>query len=50
MPPQEGFRLNEEERLLPCPNSPCQEHEEDAIPLRAYWPFHLPLEHDELLS
>jgi hypothetical protein len=23
MPPQQGFWLNEEERLLPGPNSPC---------------------------
>ena len=44
MPTQEGLWLDDEERLLPCPNSPCYEHKEDAIRLRACWPFHLPLE------
>ena len=50
MPPQQGFWLNNKERLLPGPNSPRQEHKEDAICLRACWPFHLPLEDDELLA
>ncbi len=50
MPTQQSFWLNDEERLLPCPNSPCQEYEQDSIRLRACWAFHLPLEDDELLT
>jgi len=50
MPAQQGFWLNDEERLLPGPNSSCQEHKEEAICLRACWAFHLPLEYDKLLA
>jgi hypothetical protein len=42
--------LHDEEGLLPGSNQPGQQDEEHAIRLRACWPFHLPFEHDELLS
>lgn len=41
--------LDDEERLSPCSNHSRQEHEEDAIGVRACGPFHLPLEDDQLL-
>ena len=50
MEAEQGFWLNDEERLLPGPNTPGSQHKEDAIRLRACWPFHLPLEDNELLS
>jgi hypothetical protein len=50
MPAQQGFWLNEEESLLSYPNSSSEEHKEDAIPLSTRWPFHLPLEDEELLA
>ncbi len=50
MPAQQGFWLNDGERLLPGSNSPSSEHKEDAIRLRACGAFHLPLEDDHLLS
>ena len=50
MPPQQCVWLNDDERLFPCPNHPCQKDEEQPIRLRACRPFHLPLEDDELLS
>src|SRR5215470_12711608 len=42
--------LDNEEGLFPAPNYSCQENEEHAIRLRACWPFHLPLNDDELVS
>ena len=50
MPSEQGIWLNDEQRLFPCPNEPCQQDEEQTIRFRACWPFHLPLEDDELLS
>jgi len=50
MPPQQRLRLDNEQRLLPCPNHPCQEDEEHAIRFRACGAFHLPPEDDELLT
>ena len=50
MPPEQGVWLNDDEGLFPRPNEPCQQDEEQAIRFRACWPFHLPLEDDELLS
>src|SRR5438876_506266 len=50
MPAQQRLWLNDEERLLPCPNHPCQEDEEHAIRFRACGAFHLAPEDDELLS
>jgi hypothetical protein len=39
--------LDKEKRLLPSPNRSCQEHDDDAISLRAYGSFHLSLEDNE---
>ena len=50
MPAQSCLWLDDEERLFPGPNHSCQENEEQAIGFRAYWPFHLALEDDELLA
>ncbi len=50
MPPQQGVWLNDQKGILPGMNQPCQEDEEQAIRVRACWPFHLPFEDDELLS
>ena len=50
MPAQQGVWLHDEEGLLPGSNQPGQQDEEDAIGLGERWPFHLPLEDDELLS
>ena len=50
MPPEQGVWLDDEEGLFPRPNEPCQHDEEKAIRFRACWPFHLPLEDDELLA
>jgi len=49
MPSQQRLWLDDEERLSPCSNHSRQEHEEDAIGVRACGPFHLPLEDDQLL-
>ncbi len=49
-PSQKCFWLNDQERLFPCSNYPCQEYEEQPIRLRACWSFHLPLENDDLLA
>src|SRR5438552_4757641 len=50
MEAEQRLWLNDEERLLPCPNHPCQEDEEHAIRFRACGAFHLAPEDDELLS
>lgn len=50
MPTQQGFWLDKEEGLLPCPNRPCHKHKEESICFRACWSIHLTLEDDELLS
>ena len=50
MPAQSCLWLDDEERLFPGPNHSCQENEEQAIGFRAYWPFHLSPEDDELLA
>jgi hypothetical protein len=42
--------LHDHESLLPGSNQPGHQNEEDAIGVRAFWPFHLPLEDDQLLS
>jgi hypothetical protein len=42
--------LHDHESLLPGPNQPGQQDQEDAIGVRACGPFHLPLEDDERLS
>jgi hypothetical protein len=49
MPPEQGVWLHDEERLSPCSNHSRQEHEEDAIGVRACGPFHPPFEDDQLL-
>src|SRR5215472_11979020 len=50
MPPEQSVWLHDEERSFPCPSRPCQKDVEHAIRFRAYWPLHLPFEHDELVS
>ena len=50
MPPEQGVRLNDDEGLFPRPNESSQQDEEQAIRFREGWPFHLPLEDDQLLS
>src|SRR5215471_19145406 len=50
MPPQQGVWLNNHEGLLPGTNQPGQQDEKNAIGLRACWPFHLPLEDEQLLA
>ena len=42
--------LHDHEGLLPGPNEPGQQDEEQAIGPRERWPLHLPLEDDELLA
>ena len=50
MPAQSCLWLDDEERLFPGPNHSCQENEEQAIGFRAYWPFHLSPDDDEVLA
>ena len=50
MPVQQGVWLHHLEGLLPRPNHPGQQDEEDAIGPGERRPFHLPPENDELLS
>ena len=50
MPAQKGLWLDDEQGLFPGTNQPGQQDEEHAIRVRACWPFHLPLEDDELLA
>jgi len=50
MPVQQGVWLHNLEGLLPRPNHPGQQDEEDAIGPRERWLFHLSLEDDQLLS
>jgi hypothetical protein len=50
MPSEQGVWWHAEQSLLPRSNQPGQQDEEDAIGVRACWPFHLPLEDDQLLS
>ena len=49
MPTQQGIRLNDEEGLLPELGAASQEDQLEAIAVGELRPFHLPLEHDELL-
>ena len=50
MPAQQSIWLNDQQGLLPGSNQPGQQDEKDAIGFCACWPFHLPLEDDQLLS
>ena len=50
MPPEQGFWLDNVERLFPGPNEPCQQDEEHAIGPGDGWPFYLPLENGQLVS
>ena len=50
MPPHQGVWLHDAQNLLPRPNQPGQQDEEDAISPGERWPFHLPLEDNELLA
>ena len=50
MPPEQGVWLNDDEGLLPGPNEPCQQDEEQAIGPGERWPFHLSFEDNELLA
>jgi hypothetical protein len=50
MPAQHRLWSNDHESLLPGSNQPGQQDEEDAIGPGDGWPFHLSIEHDELLS
>jgi hypothetical protein len=50
MPTQKRFWLDDEQRLFPGPNHPCEKHQEHPICLRACWSFDLPTEDNELLA
>src|SRR5262249_7647586 len=50
MPAEHGVWLHNQQSLLLRSNQPGQQDEEHAIGPRERWPFHLPLEDDELLS
>jgi hypothetical protein len=50
MPPEQGVWLHDQEGLLPDSNQPGQQDEEEAIAPGERWPFHLPLEGDELVA
>jgi hypothetical protein len=50
MPPEQDLWLDNEERLFPGPNEPCQQDEEHAIGPGDGWPFYLPLENGQLVS
>jgi hypothetical protein len=45
--PAQGFRLHNEERLLPGPHHPRQKHQEEPIRLPTGWSFDLPTQNDE---
>jgi hypothetical protein len=45
-----GLRLDNEERLLPGPNHPSQQHQEHPIRPSACWSFHVSAQDDELLT
>jgi hypothetical protein len=47
---QERFWLNNEKRLLPGPNHPCQKHQKHSIRFGAGWAFHLSAQDDQMLS
>ena len=49
MPPEQGVWLHDEEGLLPGPNQPGQQDQEDVISPGDRRPFHLSLEDEELL-
>jgi len=50
MPTQHCVGLHDQEGLLPGPNQPGQQDEEEAIGPGERWPFHLPPQNDELVS
>jgi hypothetical protein len=50
MPAEQSVWLNDQKGILPGSNHPGQQDEEDAIGPAERWPFHLPLEDDELLA
>ncbi len=50
MPPQERIWLNDEKRLLPGPNRPCQKHQKHPIRFGAGWSFHMSAQDEKLLS
>jgi len=50
MPPEKCVWLHDQEGLLPGTNEPGQQDQEQAIGPGERWPFHLPLEDDQLLS
>jgi hypothetical protein len=50
MPAQQGIWLHDHESLLPRPNQPGQQDEQEAIGPGERWPFHLPLENGQLVS
>jgi hypothetical protein len=50
MPTQERLRLNNEKRLLPGPNHPCEKHQEHPIRLGVCGSFDLSAEDNQLLA
>jgi hypothetical protein len=50
MPSEQGVWLHDQESLLPRANQPGQQDQEDAIGVRACWPFYLTLENGQLVS
>jgi hypothetical protein len=50
MPFQEGVGLDNEERLLPPIDSPCEQYQEDPISLGVSRALHLTAEDNELLT
>jgi len=50
MSPEQRFRLNNEQRLFPILNRPCQKHEQHSIGPGECWSFDLPTEDNELLA
>jgi len=50
MPPRERIWLNDEKRLLPGPNRPCQKHQKHPIRFGAGWSFHMSAQDEKLLS
>ena len=50
MPAEESIRLNNDERLLPTANSPCEQDQEESIGPGTRWTFDLTTKDDQLLA
>jgi hypothetical protein len=50
MPPKDGFRFHEQERIRPSRNEPRESRDQPALMGSEPWPFRASRSHDELLA